>query len=144
MGLDGNLKARLNKQFSQESETIQAATSEQLNAMRSELSSTYKHALSTIEADMQAEGRGMARRFRRLMLWPSLALLVTSLAICIGAWAWTQYQYQQIQQQRQTLLELDTLGIEVVEQEGRKYVLMPSGATSHQLESGQVYVRLEK
>lgn len=143
MALDGNLSARLKEQISRESETIQSATQQQLDVMQEGLKSIYADALSTIEADMRGQSRALAKRLRRLMLWPSLLLVMISVAISAGAWAWTQYQWGQIQERQQTLLELDTLGIEVVEQRGTKFVLMPSGATSHTLESGQIYIRME-
>jgi len=142
MSLDGNLSARLKEQISRESETIQGATQEQLNAMRSGLQGIYADALSTIEADMQSQSKALAKRMRSLILWPSLLLVMISLVICGGAWAWTQYQWTQIQEQQQRLLELDTLGLEVVEREGREYVLMPSGAQAFKTDSGLVYVRL--
>lgn len=143
MALDGNLKARLQQQISQESETIQGATREQLNAMRNELRGTYENALRTIEADMQSQSFALAKRMKSLILWPSVIWLGLLLTLSVGAWGIGQYQVQQIQERQQTLLELDTLGVEVVEQRGTKYVLMPSGATSHTLESGQIYIRME-
>lgn len=142
MALDGNLSARLKEQISRESETIQSATQQQLDVMQEGLKSIYSGALATIESDMQDESRALAKRLRRLMLLPSLALVMISLAISAGAWAWTQYQWTQIQEQQQRLLELDTLGLEVVEREGREYVLMPSGAQAFKTDSGLVYVRL--
>jgi len=91
---------------------------------------------------MRDQSQALAKRLRRLMLLPSLALVMISVAISAGAWAWTQYQWTQIQEQQQRLLELDTLGLEVVEREGREYVLMPSGAQAFKTDSGLVYVRL--
>lgn len=148
MALDGNLNSRLKEQISRESETIQTATQQQLDAMRSELSSIYSDALTTIEADMRQESLSMAKRFRRLMLWPSLALVMISIAISGAAWAWTQYQYQQIEQQRQTLANLEALGVDPVRTEqGREYLLLPEGATISELKQtreGQPFVELRR
>ncbi|NOG32936.1 hypothetical protein HLB35_16260 [Halomonas sp. TBZ9] len=142
MGVNSNLKQQLAEQFRQESATIHSATSEQLNAMQSELQSTYKSALRTIEADIQTESKALGRRFRHLMLLPSLLLVMISVAISAGAWAFTQYQYQAIQENRQTLLELDTSGVELIERNGTEYLLMPMDAKARQLESGQIYIEM--
>lgn len=148
MALDGNLKARLQQQISQESETIQSATSEQLNAMRSGLSSIYSGALSTIEADMHQETKRLAKRFRGLMLLPSLLLVMISLVISGGAWAFTQYQWSQIQEQRQTLKQLETLGVEPVRQaDGTEFLVLPKGVAlsePRQTKNGQNYVQLKR
>jgi len=134
MALDGSLRERLKQQASRESETLQAATSEQLDAMRNELKAIYSGALSTIEADMRDQSQALAKRLRRLMLLPSLALVMISLAISAGAWAWTHYQWQQIQEQRQTLANLEALGVDPVRTEqGREYLLLPEGATISEL-----------
>lgn len=146
MSLDGNLSARLKEQISRESETIQGATQEQLNAMRSGLQGIYSGVLSTIEADMQTESRALAKRLRRLMLLPSLLLVMISLGISVGAWAFTQYQYQTIQEQRETLENLETLGVEPVStDEGREYLVFPKGASLGELKTnteGQPFVEL--
>lgn len=148
MALDGNLNARLKEQISRENETIQSATSEQLDAMRSELSSIYSGALSTIEADMQSQSRALAKRFRRLMLLPSLLLVMISLIICGGAWAMTLYQAEQISDQRQTLRNIETLGVEPVRQkDGLEFLKLPEGVTlskPRQTEGGQTYVQLKR
>lgn len=130
MALDGSLKERLKQQAAQESETLQAATEEQLNAMRSGLQSIYADALSTIEADMQSQSKALAKRMRSLILWPSLCLVMISLSISAGAWAFTHYQYQQIQEQRETLANLETLGVKPVRtDEGREYLKLPKGTS---------------
>lgn len=148
MALDGSLRERLKQQASRESETLQAATSEQLDAMRSELSSIYSDVLTTIERDMQSQSRALAKRLRRLMLLPSLLLVMISIAISVGAWAWTQYQYQVIQDQRQTQRGLESLGVEPVRTEqGREYLLLPEGATISELKQtreGQPFVELRR
>lgn len=148
MSVDGRLKQRLAEQLKSESETIQSATSEQLNAMRSELSSIYSGALRTIEGDMQSESKALAKRLRRLMLLPSLLLVMISIAISAGALAFTQYQYEQIQQQRQTLGNLETLGVEPVRQsDGREFLLLPEGATigeTRQTRDGQPFIELTR
>ena len=146
MSLDGNLSARLKEQISRESETIQGATQEQLNAMRSGLQGIYSGVLSTIEADMQTESRALAKRLRRLMLLPSLLLVMISLGISVGAWAFTQYQWTQIQEQRQELADLETLGVKPVRtDEGREYLVLPKGASLGELKTnteGQPFVEL--
>ncbi|OJA03883.1 hypothetical protein [Halomonas sp. QHL1] len=129
MTLDLNLHKRLKEQFAQESATIQTATQQQLGAMRRELQGIYSGVLSTIEADMQQETKLLAKRFRNLMLLPSLLLVMISLGICAAAWAFTQYQWGQIQEQRVTLDRLQTLGVETVKTEsGKGYLILPKGA----------------
>lgn len=146
MSVDGRLKARLAEQLKSESETIQGATQEQLNAMRSELSSIYSGVLSTIEADMRGQSQVLAKRLRRLMLLPSLALVMISLAISAGAWAWTHYQWTQIQQHQEALANMKALGVEPVRQsDGKEFLLLPEGMTLgdlRQTDSGQWYVQI--
>lgn len=156
MALDGNLSARLKEQISRESETIQSATQQQLDAMRSELSSIYSGALHTIEVDMRGESKALAKRMRSLILWPSLIWLALLLTLSAGAWGIGQYQWSQIQEQRQTLAnleqqeqqdlaDLETLGVIPVKQDGKDFLVLPEGATLgdlRQTDSGQPYVQI--
>lgn len=144
MSVDLRLKQRLAEQLKSESETIQGLTRQQLDAMQNGLQSIYADVLNTIEADMQSQSKALARRMKLLILWPSVIWLGLLLTLSAGAWGIGQYQWTQIQERQQTLLELDTQGIEMIEQKGKKYVLMPKGATANQLDSGQVYVLLEE
>ena len=156
MSVDGRLKARLAEQLKSESETIQGATQEQLNAMRSGLKSIYADALSIIEADMRGESKALAKRMRSLILWPSVIWLALLLTLSAGAWGIGQYQWSQIQEQRQTLAnleqqeqqdlaDLETLGVIPVKQDGKDFLVLPEGATLgdlRQTDSGQPYVQI--
>lgn len=146
MSLDGKFREQLRQQMSQENETIQTVTREQLDAMRSELKGIYSGALSTIEADMQSQSKALAKNMRSLILWPSLIWVGLLLTLSAGAWGVGQYQLKQIQEQRSTLRNLETLGVEPVqEQSGRGFLVLPQGATIseiRQTESGQPFVEL--
>jgi len=146
MSVDGRLKARLAEQLKSESETIQGATQEQLNAMRSGLKSIYADALSTIEADMRGESKALAKRMRSLILWPSVIWLALLLTLSAGAWGIGQYQWNRIQEQRQELADLETLGVKPVRTaEGREYLVFPKGASLGELKTnteGQPFVEL--
>lgn len=146
MSVDGRLKARLAEQLRSESETLQAATSEQLDAMRSELKAIYADALSTIEADMQSQSKALAKRMRSLILWPSVIWLALLLTLSAGAWGIGQYQWSQIQQHQERLARMEALGVEPVRTEqGREYLLLPEGATVsevRQTREGQPFIEL--
>lgn len=146
MALDGSLREQLKQQASRESETIQGATQEQLNAMRSGLQSIYADALSTIEADMRGQSKALAKRMRSLILWPSVIWLALLLTLSAGAWGIGQYQWNRIQEQRQELADLETLGVKPVRtDQGREYLVLPEGATISELKQtreGQPFIEI--
>lgn len=148
MALDGNLRSQLKKQITQENETIQGVTRQQLEDMQIELKTIYAGALTTIETDMHDQSRRLAKRFRAAVFLPSLVLVTFSIALSLGACAVTLYQAQKISDQRETMRGLESLGVEPVrEKSGQEYLVLPKGATLSEprhTEDGKPFVKLKR
>ena len=142
-----DLTSRLQRRLETERAEIEATAARELKVLGESLRGVAESALRTIEADTAAATgrlRGMLLRawFRPLVIGLSL-----SVGICGGSWAamhwlWTTTQQQietltvlrvDIEQARATLAEIEetTWGLELMEIDGERFVVLPAGTLSN-------------
>ena len=139
-----DLTSRLQRRLESERIEIETMTARQLKVLGENSRGVASNALRTIEADtaaVVARTRGM---LLRVWLLPVVAVLSVLLTICGGSWAamrwlWTIIEWKvetlaalnvDIEQARQTLtmIEETTWGLELMEIDGERYVVLPAGS----------------
>ena len=138
-----DLTSRLQRRLETERSEIEETAARELKVLGESLRGVASSALRTIEADTVAVSGRMSALLLRAWVRPLVIGLSLSLGICGGSWAamrllWTAIEWKvetlaaltaDIEQARQTLTEIEetTWGLELMEIDGERFVVLPAG-----------------